>query len=312
MNRSAAFTAAFAVAMPLAAPGQTGSRPAPAPGGASAVSAVLGKAGEYVAAYEATFSDLLAEERYTQQLWGRDGGIRQTRVTRSELLFIHLPGELPWTTFRDVLESDGQPVHDRRSRMREVFADPKARTPEQAEAILRESARFNIGQTWRDFNVPLAALTFLHPRHQSRFMFERRGTRTIDQVKAVQVHYEEIHRPALIRDSSTGGSLPARGDFFIDPGSGRVLRTEITVNLTEAAQVDLSVDFRPATGLDIWVPSEMQEHWGATRAAERARSSGHSLGPAEHIECVARYSNYRRFVVETQEQLRAAPEVKVP
>jgi hypothetical protein len=226
---------------------------------------------------------------------------------RSELLFVRLPRDIPWTTFRDVLESDGRPVRDRESRLQKLFADPKTRTAEQAEAILRESARFNLGRTRRNFNVPLAALTFLHPRHQRRFTYERRGTRTIEGVRAVQVRYQEVHRPALIRDTNTGGSLPAHGDFFIDPKTGRVLRTEITVSVTPAAQVSLLVDFRPAPGLDIWVPSEMREFWGDTPEGQEAHRADHTLGPAEHIECVARYSNYRRFVVETEEDIQAGP-----
>jgi hypothetical protein len=281
----------------------------PKPGPTVSFTALLEEAAAYVVDYERRFSDLVAEERYTQHLLDRYGKILRTRVTRSELLFVRLPGEIPWTTFRDVLESDGRPVGDRESRLPSLFANAKNRTAEQAEAILREGARFNLGQTWRNFNLPVAALTFLHPRHQARFVFERKGTRAIEGVRTVEVRYREVHRPALIHDTSNGGTLPARGEFFIDPRTGRVLRSVMTVNLTEAAQVSLSVDFRPAPGLDVWVPREMRERWGETYEAAEAQRSGHSLGPAEHIECLARYSNYRRFVVETQEQLRLAPGV---
>ncbi|HEY6554130.1 MAG TPA: hypothetical protein VI669_12300, partial [Vicinamibacteria bacterium] len=265
---------------------------------------LLDKAGAYVAAYERTFSNLLAEERYTQHLLeSAHAGVRQTRVMRSELLFVRLPGDIPWTTFRDVFESDGRAIRDRESRLEKLFANRQGKAVEQAEAILRESARFNLGRTWRNFNLPVAALPFLLPKNQGRFAFERKGTRTIEKVHAVQVRYTEARFPSLIRDLSSGGSLPARGDFWIDPQTGRVLRSEMTLALNEAAEVSLLVDFRPEPKLDIWVPSEMREFWGLSHKAEEALTTGHSLGTAEHLECVARYSNYRRFVVKTQEDI---------
>jgi VWFA-related protein len=269
-----------------------------------ALAELLDKAGAYVAAYERTFSDLLAEERYTQQLLlSAHGGVQQTRVMRSELLFVRLPGDIPWTTFRDVFESDGRAVRDRESRLEKLFVNRTSDAVKQAEAILRESARFNLGRTWRNFNVPVAALPFLHPRNQDRFRFERRGLRTIEGVRAAQVHYEEVRRPTLIRDTGSGGSLPARGDFWIDPRNGRVLRSEMTLALNEAAEVSLLVDFRPERKLDIWVPSEMREFWGLSHAAEESRGTGHSLGSAEYLECVARYTSYRRFLVQTHEDI---------
>ena len=280
-----------------------------------ALGELLDKAGAYVAAYERTFSDLLAEERYTQQLLlSAHGGVQQTRVMRSELLFVRLPGDIPWTTFRDVFESDGRAVRDRESRLEKLFVNRTSDAVKQAEAILRESARFNLGRTWRNFNVPVAALPFLHPQNQDRFAFERKGLRTIEGVRAAQVHYEEVRRPTLIRDTGSGGSMPARGDFWIDPKNGRVLRTEMTLPLNEAAEVSLLVDFRPEPKLDIWVPSEMREFWGLSHAAEEARGTGHSLGSAEYLECVARYTSYRRFLVQTHEDIHvnADPDVRPP
>ncbi len=280
-----------------------------------ALAELLEKAGAYVAGYERTFSDLLAEEKYTQQLLlSRHGGVQQTRVMRSELLFVRLPGDIPWTTFRDVFESDGRAVRDRESRLEKLFVAPQAKAAEQAEAILRESARFNLGRTWRNFNVPVAALPFLHPRNQERFAWERKGVRTIFGVRAAQVHYEEVKMPALIRDTGSGGSIPARGDFWIDPANGRVLRSEMTLALNEAAEVSLLVDFRPEPKLDIWVPSEMREFWGLSHEAEEAGVAGHSLGSGEYIECLARYTGYRRFVVKIQEDIHvnADPDARPP
>jgi VWFA-related protein len=280
-----------------------------------ALAELLDKAGAYIVGYERAFSDLLAEERYTQQLLlSAHGGVLQTRVMRSELLFVRLPGDIPWTTFRDVFESDGRAVRDRESRLEKLFVSGKGDAVAQGEAILRESARFNLGRTWRNFNVPVAALLFLHPQNQDRFAFERKGVRTIEGVRAAQVHYEEVRRPTLIRDTGSGGSMPARGDFWIDPANGRVLRSEMTLALNEAAEVSLLVDFRPEPKLDIWVPSEMREFWGLSHEAEESRGTGHSLGSAEYLECVAHYTSYRRFQVQTHEDIHvnADPDARSP
>ena len=66
-------------------------------------------------------------------------------------------------TFRDVYEVNGQKVRDRDARLEALFMNPDDSILGRAEAIRRESARFNLGPAYRDINVPTLALVMLHP-----------------------------------------------------------------------------------------------------------------------------------------------------
>ena len=75
---------------------------------------ILELAGRYVIAYQKTFSDLVAEEDYRQDLSAPTG--RFNRRSRAEMVFVSLPGPIPWAVFRDVYEVDGKKVRDREAR----------------------------------------------------------------------------------------------------------------------------------------------------------------------------------------------------
>ena len=179
---------------PRASPAQARSRRCVRPEGAAAdsvaagtiedkkdvttpLATILERAGRYVKEYEETFRNLVAEEIYRQ--WGPNPNVGEgqvVRTLRSELVFVRLPGPLPWGTFRDVFEVDGQKVRDRERRLEKLFFAPKASDVERAEAILNESSRYNLGRAYRNVNVPALGLLFLRPENQKRLAFKRRGT----------------------------------------------------------------------------------------------------------------------------------------
>ena len=92
---------------------------------------VLERAARYVLDYEQAFHDVAAEENYTQ--WAETGGATMKgptlsctatscrRLTRADVVFVRLGGEIPWGTFRDVFEVDGQKVRDREGRLEKLF-----------------------------------------------------------------------------------------------------------------------------------------------------------------------------------------------
>jgi VWFA-related protein len=250
------------------------------------------RAGRYVLRYEDTFRDLVAEETYRQ--WGpnlKAGFGHVVRTLRSDLVFVRLPGPLPWGTFRDVYEVDGQKVRDRQRRLEKLFFAPQASDYEQAEAILNESSRYNLGRAYRNVNVPALGLLFLRPENQKRLAFKRKGTRTIAGFPTVEVAFEEKTSPTLVHDR-WGNDVPASGRFWIDETRGTVLRTEIEYDLeTDKATRTpdtwekgvVSTEYRREIALESFVPDTMTElynFWGIGR-----------------IDAVARYSNYRRFEV---------------
>jgi hypothetical protein len=147
---------------------------------AADLATVLEKAAQYVVEYEQAFHDIAAEESYTQRTAPQrkmGGGIALLctpagcqRTTRADVVFVRLRGEVPWGTFRDVFEVDGQKVRDREARLESVFSAPSpASGGERVQAILKESARYNIGPAVRNINFPTMALAFLLPQNQQRF-----------------------------------------------------------------------------------------------------------------------------------------------
>ena len=261
-------------------------------GVATPLATILERAGRYVREYEKTFSNLVAEETYRQ--WGPDprtsaGTI--ARTLRADLVFVRLTGPLPWGTFRDVYEVDGQKVRDRERRLEKLFFAPKASDYEQAQAILNESSRYNLGRAYRNVNTPTLGLLFLRPENQARLAFRRKGTRTIAGFPAVEVAFEEKRSPSLVHDR-WNNDVPASGRFWIDETRGTVLRTEIEYDLEAEkarAAVDVwerglvSTEYRRDAALGCFVPDSMTEFYNF-------RGIG-------RIEATARYANYRRFEV---------------
>jgi VWFA-related protein len=294
---------------------------------------VLERAGQYVVNYARTFSHVLADEEYRQQT---QQGVNQVfrdqvvpgplivRNIRSGVAFMTLPGPIPWATFRDVFEVDGNKIRDRQERLAKLFQDSPATAREKAKAILEEGARFNLGPIRRTVNIPTLALLFLSPENQGRFDFQKKGRRSIEGIQALEIAFVERARPTLIGDGA-GGDVPAKGSFWIDPARGTVLQTDVDYDLDprdtyHRTRARVITTYRREPKLDILVPDSMREayQWPmARRAPARVRRGGLSVfndgrdqDDVFSLEAEARYSGYRRFEVTTKESF--APKPKEP
>ena len=266
--------------------------PPPAPATAdAALDALLARAGRYVTEYEHVFHDIVVEEEYRQRATG-EAGFLGWRNTRAELVFTRLPGAIPWGSFRDVFELNGQPVRARDDWLERLFREDPAHAVDRASAILAESARYNIGPQ-RTVNLPTLALLFLHPQNQARFAFERRGGRPGEPM---EVAFRETARPTIVRDERTdrrparGRDLPAEGRFWIDPAAGTVTRSEVVFRFRPFEdKATITTTYRLEPRLSVWVPAEMREQY-----------EGHG-GNLSNAEAVARYSKLRQFTVQLQQ-----------
>ena len=265
---------------------------------------VLARAGAYVTRFSETLSGAVAEERYDQfttipaaRGFGRfpnDGGERIRRSLRSDYLLVRPPGEDRYYGFRDVFEVDGQPVRDREQRLTELFLDPSASADAQIQGILRDSARYNIGDVRRNFNVPTLALLFLEPGFRSRFAFERATDHDpqlgLDRPAAGDglwvVAYREDWPSTVIRGRGRS-NLPAAGRFWIEAATGRVLASELTVEDSELRAV-IAVRYAVDAGVGHLVPAEMRERYENHRQGSR-------------VDGTATYSGFRRFQVQVTE-----------
>lgn len=292
--------------------GRTAAAPVPTP--ESKLVSLLEQAGRYVVEYERSFQNIVAEEKYTQRVRGaksypkalprppiqfRDGS--SVVITRADVAFVRLDGEIPWGILRDVFEANGVAVRDRDSRLLELFQSPSPSAREQARRILAESARFNMGPR-RTLNIPTLPLLFLHPRNQPRFVFRIGGQKKVHGFQAVEVRFEETVRPAIVSDGS-GGTLPASGRFWIDPTRGAVLRSEVQFTFEPLrARGVLKTEYRPEPTLGIFVPDEMTETYADI---ENSPSPLFLLS----AEAVAKYTNLRRFGVSVGEEAFDVPTV---
>jgi len=246
---------------------------------------VLGRASAWVADYGAALSTVIADERYVQT--SDDGrGHREARVLESEFALVRVADRDEWVAFRDVAAVDGVRVPDRGDRLERLFLDRPEGALARARAIADESARYNLGPVVRNFNVPTAALFFLHPANRDRFSFRKAAERRRAGETLWQVDYEERARPTLIR-TPDGRSIPTHGTFAIEPASGRVAETTLVAHEPER---DLDVRYRVTFTLDadlnVVVPATMSEHY---ESHDRQVTTG-----------VATYTNFRRFRVDVR------------
>jgi hypothetical protein len=257
---------------------------------------LLDRASRYVESFQRSFGTIVAEERYEQMLRRvpgsnttsvqRGGGGPTQTVLVSDFLLVQVPGE-GWLPFRDVFERDGRQVRDRQERLSALFLKGASRTAfDQAKAIMDEGARYNIGNVARNINVPTLPLPFLTAAHRTRFSFKA-GQRDDSDPGAV-IEFRETGRPTFI--STTGGrDLPVSGRFVVDERDGTVLRTELHA-VDTGVEAHIDVTYEPDAGTGLRVPVKMEERF------RRARD------PME-VRGVATYSRFRRFQVNTSEEL---------
>jgi hypothetical protein len=260
-----------------------------------AVDEVLRLAGEYVGRYERAFSGLVAREDYEQV------GCGQSRRLASDVVFVRIPGDVPWIWLRDVFEVDGRPVRDRVQRLVALLSSA---TPDlaHARAILEEGARFNLGPVQRNFNVPTVALAFLLPANQRRFAFALAAGRQTDAGPVTVLRYRETAHPTLVRNRQTDADVPASGEFWI-AADGTVARSEfrVAVDRVDATQ---EVDYEALAATDVWVPVRMRETFDARvdPFSTGSLATGPRLPRCAGGSGTAAYSEYRRFSVGTDEQ----------
>jgi hypothetical protein len=257
---------------------------------------LLDRASRYVESFQRNFGSVVAEERYEQTLRRvlgsnttsvpRGGGGPTQTVLVSDFLLVQVPGE-GWLPFRDVFERDGKQVRDRQERLSALFLKGSSRSAfDQARAIMDEGARYNIGNVARNINVPTLPLPFLTELHRRRFSFKA-GKRDDNEPGAV-IEFRETGRPTFI--STTGGrDLPVSGRFWVDERDGMVLRTELHA-VDTGVEAHIVVTYEADEGTGLRVPVRMEERF------RRARD------PME-VRGVATYSRFRRFQVNTSEEL---------
>ncbi len=268
------------------------------------------RAATYVERFAGRISGIVVEESYVQDVATAPRLGYRTQLPRgpvhrelkSDLLLVRPLGVESWMQFRDVFEVDGKTVRDRNNRLQKIFLEPSKTTAQQADRIVRESARYNIGDIERTINLPLFGLTILDRRVQQNFRFrlddgKGGGSGFMALPKrpefappegAAVLAFEETGLQTLIR-TPQGKNLAAKGRFWISPDKGEVLMSELRVDdWTLGAAVYVVYSMNEAIGFPI--PTAMHEMFENRTGSTR-------------VQGLATYSNLREFSVKVDEQL---------
>jgi hypothetical protein len=191
-----------------------------------------------------------------------------------------------WFFFREVFEVDEQPVTARRGRLESWFQGPRDSFMQKARALALEQARFNLGDIVRTINAPLLALEFLLPRHQDRFRFRRAEDAVVSGTPVTVVTFQERRRPTMIK-TLEGEDVEARGRFWIEPVTGRVIRSELRTGegKSRGIRAVITVTYESNERLAMLVPASMDESYDFKSV---------------HITGTASYSNFRRFETDAR------------
>ena len=247
---------------------------------------LLARAGEQVRRFQQDFTLVVSDEDYQQHAGGRYFVGPVHRRTHAEMLFLWLPEEAAWLTVRNVLSVDGQATAGSHDRLNDALAEPGGQRLSRLRQLVDESARFNVGRTFRNFNYPTLVLSYLDPSMQPRFTFTLAGRERVRGTDTRKVNYVERATPTVIQGD--GADRVSRGTVWIAERDGVLVRTRLDLRIPRtdsSASGTVEVDYQRDTKLDMWVPVRMHETYMEMRG---------SL-VSENIGAEATYSNFRRF-----------------
>jgi hypothetical protein len=260
------------------------------------VEVLVDRLGAYLLDYETKVFELAADEEYDQWIKRRSGyggATVQKRKLKSTYFLVRLPDVQAWYGFRDVTSVDGRAVSAPAQPMAQLLGERTISAYDEALALTRENAKYNIGDVYRTINIPLQTLELLHPQYRMRFQFGVAGRERVRGQEAAVISFNERAAPSLI-DDGFGGDLLAQGRVWVEPVTGAVLRTELRFSGFSAPFLKdalIRVDYQRDSRLQVLVPLEMEETYGLDIEVLHGRAS---------------YRNYRRF--ETGGRLVTPPQ----
>lgn len=270
---------------------------------------VLSRAGEYVTAFHQSTRLIIADESYVQIYRAYADHTRELfdttaapigqwtghtpRETRSEFALVARPDSDDWSAFRGVFQVGGKTLRPERNRLERALTGSSATPLADARRISNESLKYNLGSAPRDVAVPTFALLPLMPGLQKGFTFTKKGEKKAGNTTVWVIGYAETQRPTLVT-TADGMPQPVRGELWIEPASGRVVKTRVVFDSLDAypdmkqrperyksfPRSIIDVTYGPEPKLNMWLPVEMKENHDRQ---------------VDIVTCTATYSNYRRL-----------------
>ena len=195
-----------------------------------AVPDLLAAAGRYVAAYESSFGAVVAEEQYQQSTNGPattanrapDGASR--RRTSGDMLLFN-SGGAGWMAFHDVHVIDNAELPAPKGRLAALAADPTHDALAEAMRATEANETHAIGRIPRAPAIPTAALAYLRAARQPFLLYEFDGMKTVDGVRVAVLKFSQ--RPHA--RTTDADDFTITGRFWIEPETGRVVQTVLTI-----------------------------------------------------------------------------------
>ena len=247
---------------------------------------VMRRVAAYVDSYGERASVVVASERYTQEASSGGSDVPERRSILADFAIVRVGGLHGWQGYRDVIEVDGKTLPDREDRLVRLLTRAGG-SLDEARRLSDESARFNVGQILRNFNVPTTTLFFFTAENLDRFTFAAKG---VSADGTWEIEFRETSHPTLVR-TPAGRSVPSKGRLWVNPADGTVLRTRLEVEgfagtARERARGTGRVDvvYQRVTALGMWLPESMDEEFESRRGPIRDRITGSAV-----------YTNYRQF-----------------
>ena len=244
---------------------------------------LVAKATVYVHKFVDLFANVVAEERYEQEITEP----RRKRVLISDFLLVRYTSDTMWEGLRDVSSVDGKPVGDRETRILKLFTEPNSSPMARARELANISSRHNLVDIG-NLNNPLLAMAFLQEQYYRRFRYNTAGLDKKLGPDVRQVRFVEFQLPTLLKGNSNA-DMPTRGLYWIEEGSGRVVKTELQLG-GNTFGIRITTTYRYDEELGINVPAVMED-WYPSRAGD--------------FRGKATYGKFRRFQVQTSEAVGA-------
>lgn len=232
---------------------------------------LLSAGGAYVAEYQRQIAAIGCEERLHESagyMGVSVGGPREPTL-RSDVVWID--GESAgWIGLRDVFEVNGASVRPRDDRMARVLTLAAPGALDNARRMVKEGASHHIGNVSRSINTPMHALSFLRLDNQARSAFSFEGMKTVDRLKVGLVVFRERSMPRVLR---TAGDAAAEGKLWIEPDSGRVVRSELVLK-ADGVTATIAIRYAPDSKLGLWLPVRLDEEYAIAPTGTFPSTSG--------------------------------------
>jgi hypothetical protein len=261
---------------------------------AASVEDLLRRSAEYLSQYALGLGAVAADEDYVQYETSL-GKTATPRRLSTHVVWLGIGDAVE--EFRDVLAIDARPLRPADDRLLGLFTTPTGTSRDAARQMTEDGVRHYIAANLHVLDEPMLALEFLRAANQPRSTFKLEGVKPHDGAQVAVLKFTETAKPRVI---PVPEAVPAVGRLWIDPASGAVRQTELTLT-ARSFTFRATVKYASDAGTKRWLPVEMTQDCSVSGPGSSAiNHMGANGGYNAHQELSARstYASYRQVAVD--------------